>query len=100
MRNSGCRLFRNNPTYSRTLSRIRSVNQSVGPRKKRTTVIFIFVFKAICGHLHETREFLGGEADSLSAACYPHDQGNKLPVIFREPRIKAACGSDWNQRRY
>src|SRR5271167_658961 len=49
----------------------------------------MFVFKAICGHLHETREFLGGQADSLSAACYPRDQGNKLPVIFRQPRIKA-----------
>src|SRR5271166_1339267 len=57
--------------------------------KKRITVVFMFVFKAICGHLHETREFLGGQADSLSAACYPRDQGNKLPVIFRQPRVKA-----------
>jgi len=54
-------------------------------------VVFIFVFKAICGLLDETREFLGGEADSLSAACYPHDQGDKLPVIFRQPRIKCNC---------
>jgi hypothetical protein len=52
-------------------------------------MIFIFVFKVICGHLDETRDFLGGEADSLSAACYRQDQGDKLPVLFRSLRIKA-----------
>ena len=33
--------------------------------QKRTTVIFMFVFKVIFGYLHETRKFLGGETDSL-----------------------------------
>jgi hypothetical protein len=33
------------------------------------------------------------KADSLSAACYPHDQGGKLPVLFRSLRIKELVGA-------
>ncbi len=32
---------------------------------------------------------LAGKRIRSSAACYPLDQGNKLPVIFRPPQIKA-----------
>ena len=65
------------------LSRIRSVDQRMEP-----AVALCAFFQCDARSFGSDARTHQREADSLSAACYPHDQGDKLPVLFRSLRIK------------